>query len=177
MILYFLRHASAGTHRSSQKSDDKRPLDRDGIEQCRELGRALAALELDVDLIISSPLKRATQTAALVANEIGYEGKVQQDAALRPESNCDAFRDLLGKYAKAESIMLVGHNPTLSEFLSLLISDGGNDRSVDLKKCAIARVERSGSRPATLHWCLTPKLLRAAYEAAATSSRPKTWRK
>jgi phosphohistidine phosphatase len=177
MILYFLRHASAGQARSNQKSDDKRPLDRDGIEQCRELGRTLAALDLELDLIISSPLKRATQTAAVVANEIGYEGKVAQENCLRPESTYDDFRDCLDKYAKADAIMLVGHNPRLSEFLSLMISDGTNDGAIDLKKCAIARVERSGPRPATLHWCLTPKLLRAAYEAADISARPKTSRK
>jgi len=76
MFLYFLRHASAGQQLSSAKKDEKRGLDKDGIEQCGYIGRALAALGVQVDIIVSSPLKRATQTAALVGNEMGHEGKV-----------------------------------------------------------------------------------------------------
>src|SRR5512146_3278039 len=107
MVIFFLRHASAGKKRANPKQDEKRPLDKDGIEQCREVGRALAALDLQVDTIISSPLKRATQTAALVANELGYEGNLKLDAALRPEATFDNFRALLRKNSKLESIMVV----------------------------------------------------------------------
>ena len=84
MILYFLRHASAGQHMANPKKDEKRALDKDGIEQCGYVGRALAALAVQVDAVISSPLKRATQTASLVGNEMGYEGKLQIEDALRP---------------------------------------------------------------------------------------------
>ena len=62
MIVYFLRHASAGEHFTSPKKDEKRALDKEGIEQCGYIGRALAALEVQVDVIVSSPLKRCTQT-------------------------------------------------------------------------------------------------------------------
>ena len=84
MILYFLRHASAGEPVSNPKKDEKRALDETGIEQCGYVGRALAALDAQVDIIISSPLKRAAQTASLVGNEMGYEGKLQLEDALRP---------------------------------------------------------------------------------------------
>jgi phosphohistidine phosphatase SixA len=73
MFLYFLRHASAGQQLSTAKKDEKRGLDKDGIEQCGYIGRALAALGVQVEIIVSSPLKRSTQTAALVGNEMGYE--------------------------------------------------------------------------------------------------------
>ena len=76
MFLYFLRHASAGQQLSTAKKDEKRGLDKDGIEQCGYIGRALAALGVQVEIIVSSPLKRATQTAALVGNEMGHEGKL-----------------------------------------------------------------------------------------------------
>ena len=66
MILYFLRHASAGEHLATPKKDEKRALDQEGIEQCGYVGRALAALDVQVDAIVSSPLKRAAQTASLV---------------------------------------------------------------------------------------------------------------
>ena len=63
MLVYFLRHASAGQRKLRPSSDEKRPLDKDGIEQCQYIGRALAALDVHVDAILSSPLKRSTQTA------------------------------------------------------------------------------------------------------------------
>ena len=102
---------------SNLKRDEKRALDKEGIEQCGMVGRALAALDVQVDMIISSPLKRATQTASLVGNELSYEGKLQLEDALRPGATYADFRRLLEKYAKQESIMVVGHNPNLSEFL------------------------------------------------------------
>src|SRR5437763_84965 len=86
MIIYFVRHASAGQNIPNPKKDEKRPLDSDGIEQCGIVGRALAALDSQPDVIVSSPLKRATQTASLIGNELGYEGKLQLEAALRPEA-------------------------------------------------------------------------------------------
>ncbi len=176
MIVYFLRHASAGEHLSNPKKDEKRALDATGIEQCGYVGRALAALDTHVDAVISSPLKRAGQTASLVANEMGYEGKLQFEDALRPNANFTDFRRMLGKYARLEAVMLVGHNPSLSEFVSRCISETGCEASVELKKGAVARVE-VGRNTGVLNWCLTPKILRTLYATAAESARPKTSRK
>jgi len=176
MILYFLRHANAGEHLVNPKKDEKRALDKDGIEQCGYIGRALAALEVQVDAVVSSPLKRATQTASLVGNELGYEGKVQIDPGLRPAAGLADFRKLLEKYAKQEAIMVVGHNPNLSQFLGSMISDSGCEASVELKKGGVAKVEMRRSS-GTLQWCLTPKVARALYATAVESSRPKISRK
>ena len=176
MIIYFLRHASAGEHLGNPKKDEKRALDKEGIEQCGYVGRALAALEAQVDVIVSSSLKRATQTASLVGNEMGYEGKLQIETGLRPEATFSDFRKLVEKYARQEAIMVVGHNPNLSQFLGAIISDSGCEASVELKKGAVAKVEMRRST-GTLQWCLTPKLVRALYAAAVESSRPKTSRK
>jgi phosphohistidine phosphatase len=176
MIVYFLRHASAGERLSNPKKDEKRALDRTGIEQCGDVGRALLALDVQVDVIISSPLKRSAQTAALVGNEIGYEGKLQFDDGLRPAATFVDFRKLLDKYSRYETIMVVGHNPNLSEFLGRVISETGCESVVELKKAAVARVEM-GRSSAALHWCITPKVVRTLYAAATESSRPKTSRK
>lgn len=177
MVIFFLRHASAGKKRSNPKQDEKRPLDKDGIEQCSEVGRALAALDIQVDAIISSPLKRATQTAALVANELGYEGNFKLDAALRPEATFDNFRALLRKNSKLDCVMVVGHNPNLSEFCSLLLSKGIESGAMDFKKGAVARVEHDGKDGAELMWCITPRVVRAIQSSATDKSRPKTARK
>jgi phosphohistidine phosphatase len=176
MIIYFLRHASAGEPVSNPKKDEKRALDETGVEQCGYVGRALAALDVQVDVILSSPLKRAAQTASLVGNEMGYEGKLQLEDALRPTAAFADFRKLLEKYAKRDAVLVVGHNPNLSEFLGRSISETGCEAAVDLKKGAVARVEMSRNQ-GSMMWCLTPKILRSLYAAAAESSRPKTSRK
>ncbi len=177
MIIYFLRHASAGKKRANPKQDEKRPLDKDGIEQCREIVRALAAFDTQVDAIISSPLKRATQTAALVANELGYEGALKVEASLRPEAKYEEFRAMLQKSSKLDSIMVVGHNPNLSEFCSLLLSKGKERGAIDLKKAGVARIERGGKDGAELMWCITPRLVRSLQARETDNSRPKTARK
>jgi phosphohistidine phosphatase len=171
MLVYFLRHASAGSPKSDPAKDEKRPLDDDGITQCGYVGRALAALETPVDLILSSPLKRATQTASLVANELGYEGRIEVTLALHPNATYAAFRDLLTKQSSQEAIMVVGHNPNLSEFLGRLIG-GGSRAGIDLKKGAVARIEVDHHR-GVIHWLLTPKLVRALYEISNSADTRK----
>jgi len=177
MIVYFVRHASAGQSKVDAAKDDKRPLDKDGIRQAHDLGRALAALDVQVDAVISSPLKRATQTASLVANEMGFEVKLELADALHKEATWPKFQELLRAHADKDAVMVVGHNPTLSEFLSLLISGGASKTAVELRKGAAAKVEITGKRTATLSWCLTPKTLRAVYESGASKSTTKTARK
>jgi len=176
MTIYFLRHASAGQRVSNPRKDEQRALDEDGIEQCRQIGRALAAMDLQVDGIVSSPLKRASQTAAMVANEMGHEGKLQLDPALRPEATFSQFRELVGRYAKADAIMVVGHNPNLSEFLGRSITRGAGQAEINLKKGAVAQVETKRNS-AVLRWCLTPKVVAAIQATAGESSRPKISRK
>lgn len=163
MIVYFLRHASAGTHKANPQKDEKRSLDKEGIEQCGMIGRTLAALNVHVDVVVSSPLKRAAQTAVLVSNEIGYEGKLQLDTSLKPGSGWEEFGRMLQKYADLEAIMVVGHNPNLSEFLGRLIGRR-SPAQVDLKKGAVAKVD-SDAKGGTLEWCMTPKTVRAVYES------------
>jgi phosphohistidine phosphatase len=188
-----MRHASAGQAQANPVQDNKRPLDKKGIEQCRHVGRLLRALEVQVDAIISSPLPRATETAALVGKQIGYRSQLLLDPALGPGASYQGFRRLLRRHAKQEAIMVVGHNPSLSEFLSLLVTNGAFDRVVDMSKGSVARLEYEGQQPppqprqrrrllatpaAVLGWLVTPKIARAAQsDSKAASSRPKTSRK
>ncbi len=173
MDIYFLRHANAGEPKLNPAKDEKRPLDKLGIEQSHDVGRALAAMDITVDSVISSPLRRATQTAAVVANEIGYEDKVITDAALRPGASYEQFQELVSRYNRKDAIMVVGHNPNLTEFLNKVLSGGSNLRAIELKKGMIARVEKIGRKPAVLRWCMPPKLVRSIQQASASNSRPK----
>lgn len=176
MIVYFLRHASAGQSRANPVQDEKRPLDKEGIEQCRFVGRLLYSLDTHVDLILSSPLKRATQSASLVGNEIAYEQKIELTPALKPGASYQAFRDLLRDVRGLEAVMVVGHNPNLSSFLSLAVSGGLNDSAIDMKKGSVARVDVSSKRSALL-WLVTPRLVKSAYTSSQASSLPKTSKK
>ncbi len=165
MIVYFLRHANAGTKRANPVQDAKRPLDKEGIEQCRYVGQLLNAMDTHVDLIISSPLRRATQTASLVGNEIDYD-------PLLPISDYERFRQLLLQLRDLEAVMVVGHNPNFSQFLSLLVSGGLSERAIEMKKGSIARVE-VGPKRSVLNWLVTPRLLKSTYTSIQESSRPK----
>ena len=176
MIIYFVRHASAGERVLNPKKDEKRPLDADGIEQCGYVGRALAAMNVQPDMIISSPLKRAAQTASLIGNELGFEGKLQLEAAMKPEASFADFRRMLDKYAKQEAIMVVGHNPSITEFLARIITKSGSEALLEFKKGAVARTE-TVRQAARLNWFLTPKMARTIQTAAAEKSHPKTSRK
>ncbi len=177
MLVYFLRHASAGQHLASAEEDEKRPLDKQGIAQCHDVGRLLNLLKAKVDLIISSPLKRAAQTASLVGHELGYRSELLLDPALSLDAVYEDFRALLRRHAKAEALMVVGHNPTLSSFLSRLITNGSVDNAAEMKKGSVARVDYDG-KEGSLDWLLTPKIARAAHsDSKAASSRPKTARK
>ena len=72
MNLFILRHASAGTGTTNSELDRKRPLDNEGVRHCLLLARVLKGMNIGFDVIVSSPLKRSLQTAALIATETGY---------------------------------------------------------------------------------------------------------
>ncbi|MGE5325017.1 MAG: phosphohistidine phosphatase SixA [Actinomycetota bacterium] len=176
MTIYFLRHASAGRKTVNPKKDERRPLDQEGILQARYIGRLLASLDVQVEHIVSSPLKRSLQTASLVANEVAHEAAIRVEDALRPGSDYSRFREMLSRYRKYEAILLVGHNPNESEFLSKTVSANSGAAHIELKKGAVAKVELNG-RNGTLEWLITPKIARTLQTTLKASSRPKTARK
>jgi len=172
MEIYFVRHANAGQHQLNPAKDEKRPLDELGIEQSHIVGRGLAALKVRPDEIISSPLARAAETAAIVAEEIGHVEKIVLDDALRPDATYEQFEQLLARHRDRDAIMVVGHNPSMTEFLNHLI--GADHEGVEFKKGAVAKVERESGQAAVLKWSMPPKVVRALQAASAKSSRPKT---
>ena len=177
MDIYFLRHASAGDSKALiPQEDEKRPLDAKGIEQSKQIGQLLAALEVEPEAFISSPLTRAVQTAELAAEQLPSHPSITIDDALRPDASYEQFQELLHHYERRSAIVVTGHNPNQSEFLSYLISGGTARDAAELKKGAVAKVEYKLGK-ATLQWCITPKLLKVAQESAKARSRPKASRK
>jgi phosphohistidine phosphatase len=176
MILYLMRHADAGVARGNPLLDAKRALVKEGKEQCMLMARVLVALKAPIDTIVSSPLKRALQTAQFVGTELGFEGKVETTNALAPGGDYAQFQGLMAKYANREGVLAVGHNPNVFQFLGRLITGNGEGASVRMRKASIARIDLD-KHPARLQWLIDPRTARTIYASATKSSRPKTSRK
>ena len=177
MNLFILRHASAGTSRLNPMLDVKRPLDKEGKRHCLQLAQVLNAMDIQFDLIISSPLKRSLQTASLIGTETGYEAQIMHSSALAPEATLKDFQKLLHECSKRENLLVVGHNPNLTTFLgSLLVPASNPEAKVRLRKGSLARVVLTRG-PATLQALLDPRTVRALYATSTKSSRRKTSRK
>jgi phosphohistidine phosphatase len=176
MNLYLLRHGSAGQRKVNPVIDNKRPLDKEGKQQCILLGRALNSMKIQFDSVISSPLKRALQTATLVGTETGYEKKIQLSQAMAPEGTWSDFQRLLDSLMDQEEILLVGHNPNLPMYLNRLLSPSATSPIARVRKGAIAAltVQRGSTR---LQWLLDPRLLRAIQSKDTKRSRAKISRK
>ena len=178
MNLYLLRHASAGTRRPNSLIDDKRPLDKEGREYCLQLAQVLYRFNLTFDLVLSSPLKRCLQTAAVVGNETGYDAPIKTSKALAPGGTYAEFQELLAQCSKIDNVLVVGHSPNLIRFLGHLITPAGCkiEAAVRMRKGSMARVDME-RHPHRLHWLLDPRMVRALYMSSAKSSRRKTSRK
>lgn len=175
MILYLMRHANAGLSRGNPVLDARRALIKEGKDQCMLMARLLNALKVQVDVIVSSPLKRSLQTAQFVGTELGYDGKVEVSSSLAPGADFDAFQDMLVQYSDHEGLLAVGHNPTLFQFLGRLIAGNGK-AAIRMRKGSIARVDLN-QHPPRLQWLIDPRSARAIYTSVGKSSRPKTSRK
>src|SRR5271165_5774633 len=172
MNVYFMRHANAGLRRDNPLLDAKRGLVKEGKDQCMLMARVLSALRVQVEVIVSSPLKRALQTAQFVGTEIGYDAKVEISPALDLNADYGAFQDMLAKYADREGVLVVGHNPNIFQFLGRMITGNGG-AAIRMRKGSIARVDMS-RHPPLLRWLIDPRMARALYASVAKSSRPKT---
>ena len=160
MELYLLRHAIAVPHGTpGYARDADRPLTAAGEQKMRRIAEGMQALELSFDLILSSPLTRARQTAEITAKVFSNEKKLKFTDHLAVGGNMkELIEELKSKYGSLGSILLVGHEPSLSQLISLLIS-GDPDLSITMKKGGLCKLTvdflRLG-RCATLEWLLAP---------------------
>ena len=163
MDLFILRHGEAGQRVSAGRGDFQRPLTAAGQKEVSDMATSLKDLGIKLDIVISSPLKRAHQTASIVAKTFKIEKKMQDWAELSPEGNrLDLYNKLL-QLKQQSSVLVVGHEPYLSEMISEMIFEGNNGGRIDLKKTGLARIRIVSSTPkfqGELRWLLTPKLLR-----------------
>jgi len=164
MNLYLVRHAIAFKLDPATWPDDRdRPLTPQGEKKFRQAARGLKALVPGVDVVLSSPLVRAWRTAEILSKATGWPQPSRFDP-LEPGTPPADVVDALQPHASAESVAMVGHEPSLHELLSyLLTGDPGNVR-LTMKKGGVACLSvedglRAGS--ATLQWVLPPGVLRS----------------
>ncbi len=161
--LYIMRHDIAVDRGSAGFSDDtKRPLTPEGKKKMKEIMEGLVRLGFDVDWIVTSPLVRAAETADIVADELG--GRVARDDsdALEPGGSPEALISFLAKQPSRKRVLVVGHEPDLSELAARLIG-AGRHANLALKKggcCLISFDEFPPKSAGQLVWWLTPKLMR-----------------
>ena len=153
MKLCFLRHGEADWPNWT-KPDNERPLTERGRKEMKRVARFLERLKLVPDVILTSPLPRASQTAEIVGQRLGIE--LQIEPALAHGFNIERLRRLLAK-RDAECIMIVGHEPEFSEIIGELT---GGKTKISKGGVALLEIDRSCTS-GTLLWLFPPKFAKA----------------
>jgi phosphohistidine phosphatase len=157
MELYLLRHGIAEDGRPGMKDSD-RALTPEGREKLKRVLKRARNAGLKPELILSSPYRRAIETAEVAADVLGCKGKIVSTDALVPNASPhDLWDQVRSRRDEAASILAASHEPLMSSSLAFLL--GSPALLVDMKKAALARVdfERFGPEPrGMLKWLLTP---------------------
>jgi phosphohistidine phosphatase len=158
MEIYLLRHGIAEDHAASARDADRRLTEEGRAKLRRVLERAHQA-GVAPSLILSSPYRRALETAEIAAHELGYEGKIVRSPALTPNSSPQQVWDAIREHREESAVLVAGHEPLFSATVAYLL--GTTRAMVHFRKGALVRidVESTGPTPAgVLEWMLTAKL-------------------
>lgn len=158
MQIYLLRHGIAEDPKPRQ-SDADRSLTEEGREKLRRILKRARAADVVPSLIVSSPLKRAVQTAEEAAAALGYQDKILTARALVPEASPRDVWDEIRVHRQEPAILLSSHEPLMSATMAYLLRSPA--LTVDFKKGAIVRIDCEGFGPepaGCLKWMLTAAL-------------------
>jgi phosphohistidine phosphatase len=157
MRVYFLRHGLAGDREEWRGDDFDRPLTDKGRERMAREANKMVELSLALDVIVTSPLVRARQTADIVAAGLDRRDRLVEDERLGLDFDPSRLAGILREHPRANAIMLVGHEPSMSETIGHLV--GG--ARIDLKKGGLACVDLPdpSSLDGVLTWLVPPKVL------------------
>ena len=158
--IYLIRHGVAEERGEAWPDDAKRPLTQDGMSKLRKSARALKALGVVIDVIVTSPFVRTRQTAELIAAGLDPHPHIVTADSLTPGGTVSAVLSDLEKQSKRERIALVGHEPGIGEVAARLV---GTRHPIPFKKGAVCRIDVEAlppPGPGDLRWILTPKILR-----------------
>lgn len=168
MNLLVVRHGVAEEKEAfaaTGQPDDLRPLTEKGRKKMRRVAKGIAGLVPDVSLLATSPLTRARETAAIVANELDRSVDEETDV-LRPDAPLQRFIEWLRARRGVETVAVFGHEPQLSNLVTWLMSgDMRSHSQIALKKggaCLLSFDTTPNAGGGTLLWLLTPDQLEAA---------------
>lgn len=150
MHLYFLRHGAADWP-DWTKPDDERPLTEAGRRELHQVAELLACLKVAPDMILTSPLPRAAETAEIAARHL--RAPVRQENILAPGFSAAKLRHLQNSHPR-QTLMLVGHEPDFTEVIAALTG-----ASVKLSKGGVALIDLEAK--GKLLWLFPPKLAKA----------------
>jgi len=154
MDVWLLRHAAAEDRAPSGRDAD-RALTAEGAARAEAVGRGLAALEPGIARIVTSPYRRARQTAEAAAKALGLAGQVAESRALEPERDPE---EILREIVSGDGdVLLVGHQPHMGALFGLLV--GGRGVEIPMKKASVARITVDGRWSGTLRAYLPAKML------------------
>jgi phosphohistidine phosphatase len=159
--LYLIRHGIAEERGEAWPDDTKRPLTERGIARLKKEARGLVNLGVAFDVILTSPLVRARQTADAVASVFDPRAPIVAVESLAPGGTYQAVLTDLEKQARRSSIALVGHEPGIGELAARL---AGSRHPLEFKKGSVCRIDLESLPPAgpgALRWFLTPRILRS----------------
>jgi phosphohistidine phosphatase len=161
--LYLMRHGDAAAAEGpGLESDAKRPLTAGGKVKMKEICRGLRRGGASLDWVVTSPLVRAVETGVIVAGAFDDQPPLDQFEPLGPEGSPEALLASLASHPERRDVILVGHEPDLSQLAAHLVG-AGNRANLAFKKggCCLIRFEGFPSKGlGLLIWWLTPRLLR-----------------
>ncbi len=166
MEIYLLRHGEAGQRVPVASRDMERALTAAGKEEMEEVGEAMAEMGYEFDVVATSPLKRAKDTASIVNKALKRKSGVEEWPELSPDGNRETLYKRLAKIKPGSVVMCVGHEPYLTIAIGEITGKGNGESSgfrIALKKGGLARLSVAGFSPkisGELRWLLTPKQLR-----------------
>jgi phosphohistidine phosphatase len=158
MDLFVLRHGKAGQSSDSPK-DGSRVLTNEGRSEIRNVARWIRSNKIRFDVIATSPLTRAHQTAEIVAWALGKKNRLEVWDELAPGGDLDTICYHAAQYGSDASVLIIGHEPALSMLIGRIIS-GYDTISIVLAKGGLAKIRNYAfdKRPAgDLQWLLTPR--------------------
>jgi phosphohistidine phosphatase len=159
--LYFVRHGLAEERGDAWPDDTKRPLTEEGMARLRKAVRGLSRIDVAIDVVLTSPLVRARQTAEIVAGGLDPRPSIVNVDSLAPTGSYAAVLADLEKHSRKSRLALVGHEPMMGELAARLV---GSRHPIEFKKGGVCRIDVENlppAGPADLRWMLTPKILRA----------------
>jgi phosphohistidine phosphatase len=175
--LFLLRHGDAGKIMAATggRNTGDVPLTTVGREEIAVISRSVKALNVRFSAIATSPLKRAVQTAKIIAEVLAMEKKISVWNELGPEGNRSKLYNRLNQFPRESTVLMIGHEPYLSNIMYDMIFQKNRVNQlgrINLKKAGLAKIRVISLTPnisGELRWLITPRILRSLEKGGSKS--------